>query len=351
MAGRVPATRIRDALRSVLPRSLRVEVETLDPAVPTVTVHVRAKKAEHRFVAGWALEGWPADVERLLRLAPAVDVVAARAMSVGARESLAERGIGWIDETGGAQLALPTGLVVIRDSAGQPPAPVQLAHAARWARSTVAVAEAILSGTEPRVGPVEKATGLSRGATANALAQLENEGLLKRTIARGPGSSRHVADSSGLLDRYATAVAALAGKTRVVRMHRLWDDPLDSLIGDLAPRLTAAQVAWAATGAVASMLLAPYLSNLSVVELYVDESLTFDSPRLADLLDARQVDRGHRIEVRALPNLITATAGPVIDGVRCAPPARVYADLLAKGGRTAEAAQHLREVLDVGTSA
>jgi hypothetical protein len=42
---------------------------------------------------------------------------------------------------------------------------------------------------------------------------------------------------------------------------------------------------------------------------------------------------------------------PVIDGVRCAPPARVYADLLAKGGRSAEAAQHLREVLDVGTTA
>ena len=348
MAGRVPATRIRDALRSVLPRSLRVEVEALDPAVPTVTVRVGAEKAEHRFVAGWALEGWPADVERLLRLAPSVDVVAARAISVGARESLAERGIGWIDETGGAQLALPTGLVVIRDTASQPPPP---AGEGRWARSTVAVAEAILSGTEPRVDPVQHATGLSRGATANALVQLENEGLLKRAIARGPGSSRHVADASGLLDRYSTAVAALADKTRVVRMHRLWDDPLDSLIGDLAPRLATAQVAWATTGAAASMLLAPYLSNLSVVELYVDESLIFDSPRLADLLGARPVDRGHRIEVRALPNLITATAGPVIDGVRCAPPARVYADLFAKGGRAAEAAQHLREVLDVGASA
>lgn len=348
MAGRMPATRIRDALRSVLPRSLRVEVETLDPAIPTVTVRVGADKVEHRFVAGWALEGWPADVERLLRLAPSIDVVAARAISVGARESLAERGIGWIDETGGAQLALPTGLVVVRDTASQPPPP---AGEGRWARSTVAVAEAILSGTEPRVDPVQHATGLSRGATANALVQLEQDGLLKRATARGPRSSRQVADVAGLLDRYSTAVAALADKTRVLRLHRLWDDPLDLLIGDLAPRLATAQVAWATTGAAASMLLAPYLSNLSVVELYVDESLTFDSPRLADLLGARPVDRGHRIEVRALPNLITATAGPVIDGVRCAPPARVYADLLAKGGRAAEAAQHLREVLDVGASA
>jgi len=331
----------------VLPRGLRVEVASLDPAVPTVTVHVGADKMVHRFTAGWALEGWPADVERLLRLAPEVDVVAARAISVGARESLSERGIGWIDETGGAQLALPTGLVVLRDTVSQPAAPV---HHARWARSTVAVAEAILSGTEPRVAPVQHATGLSRGATANALAQLEQDGFLERATARGPGSSRHLVDASGLLDRYSTAVPALTDKTRVVRMHRLSDDPLDSLISVIAPRLAAARVAWAATGAAASMLLAPYLSNLAVIELYVDESLTFDPPRLADLLDARQVDRGHRIEVRALHNLITATAGPLIEGVRCAPPARVYADLLAKGGRAAEAAQHLREVLDVGTN-
>lgn len=348
MAGRRPATRIRDALRSTLPRGLRVDVEPQDQVVPTFTVRVRAGTSEHRFVAGWASEGWPADVERLLRLAPNVDVVAARSVSVGARESLAERGVGWFDETGGVHITLPSGLVVVRDADDQPQLP---AGEGRWARSTVAAAEAILSGTQPRVDTVQHATALSRGATAKALARLENEGLLKRATARGPGSARQVADVARLLDRYSTAVVALTDKTPVLRLHRLWDDPLDSLIGDLAPRLAAAQVAWATTGAAASMLLAPYLSNLTVVELYVDESLTFDAPRLADLLDARQVDRGHRIEVRALPNLITATAGPVIDGVRCAPPARVYADLLAKGGRAAEAAQHLREVLDVGTSA
>lgn len=348
MTGRRPATRIRDALRSALPGGLRVDVEPHDKVVPTFTVRVRAGTSEHLFVTGWTSEGWPADVERLLRLAPNVDVVAARSVSVGARESLAEREVGWIDETGGAHITLPSGLVVVRDADGKAQSP---AGGARWTRSTVAVAEAILSGTDPRVDCVQYATYLSRGATAKALAQLEHEGCLKRSTARGPGSARHIADGAALLDRYSAAVATLTAKTSVVRLHRLWNDPLDSLIGELAPMIAEAQVAWAATGAAASMLLAPYLSNLTVVELYVDESLVFDAPRLAGLLDARQVDRGHRIEVRPLPNLITATAGPVIDGVHCAPPARVYADLLAKGGRAAEAAQHLREVLDVGTSA
>ena len=348
MNGRRPATRIRDALRSVLPRGLRVEMEPLDESVPTFTVIVRAGKVEHRFVVGWALEGWPADVERLLRLAPTVDVVAGRAVSIGARESLAARGIGWIDETGGAHLTLPSGLVVVRDAVGQSQRPAQDAS---WARSTVAVAEAILSGTDPRVDSVQHATGLSRGATAKALAQLEHGGFLDRNTKRGPGSARHVTDAAGLLDHYSTAVAALVDKTPIVKLHRLWDDPLGSLIHDIAPKLRAEHVAWATTGTAASMLLAPYLSNLTIVELYIDEALTFDVARLAELLDARIVERGHRIEIRALPNPITATAGPVVDGVRCAPPARVYADLLAKGGRSAEAAQHLREVLGVGTTA
>jgi len=348
MTGRRPATRIRDALRSVLPRGLRVEVEPLDEIVPTFTVIVRAGKVEHRFVVGWALEGWPADVERLLRLAPTVDVVSARAVSVGARESLTAHGIGWIDETGGAHLTLPSGLVVVRDTVDRPQPPARDAH---WARSTVAIAEAILSGTDPRVDSVEHATGLSRGAAAKALAQLEHGRFLDRKTERGPDSARHVTDTAGLLDRYSTAVAALVHKTPVIKLHRLWDDPLGSLIHDIAPRLRSEEVAWAATGAAASMLLAPYLSNLTIVELYINEALTFDVERLAELLDARAVERGHRIEIRALPNQITATAGPVIDGVRCAPPARVYADLLAKGGRSAEAAQHLREVLGVGTTA
>lgn len=70
------------------------------------------------------------------------------------------------------------------------------------------------------------------------------------------------------------------------------------------------------------------------------------------LVDARRVERGHRIEVRRHPTRVAATAGEVVDGVRCAPTVRVYADLMAKGARFAEAAQHLREVrIGAGTSA
>jgi hypothetical protein len=52
-----------------------------------------------------------------------------------------------------------------------------------------------------------------------------------------------------------------------------------------------------------------------------------------------------------LPSPVTAAAGVVVDGIHCACAARVYADLRAKGGRFAEAANHLWEVLHAGTAA
>jgi hypothetical protein len=53
------------------------------------------------------------------------------------------------------------------------------------------------------------------------------------------------------------------------------------------------------------------------------------------------------MEVRALPTPLGAK-GPTVQGIHVALLARVYADLLAVGGRSAEAAQHLREAIGVG---
>jgi hypothetical protein len=321
----------------------------MDPVAPVFTVSVRVGSAVHRVMTGWTGEGWPADVERLMRLAPGVDAVAAHALSVGARRLLEERGVGWFDEIGAANLVLDSGLVVVREGAQRQPV---AADVGGWTASTVAVAEAILVGSSARVDAVERATELSRGAVAKALAVLERDELLARSVARGPASGRRVVDVDRLLDRYAAAVAESERKVPARLFHRLWTDPMEALTGELAPALDRAGVAWAVTGAAASMLLAPYLSNIAVVDLYVAQDAVGDVAQLERLLDARVVEHGQRIEVRRAPTALTAVAGEVIDGVRCAPLPRVYADLAAKGGRFAEAAHHLRETrIDARTSA
>ena len=76
---------------------------------------------------------------------------------------------------------------------------------------------------------------------------------------------------------------------------------------------------WAATGVSASLLLAPYLSNITSTELHVEDEVLAEIGRLEALLDARRVERGHRIELRRLPTRTTAQRTTLVRGVRCAP--------------------------------
>lgn len=342
------AARIQRALRAVLPDGIKVAVHPRRGISATFDVRVRAGAVEHRFIAGWTAEGWPADVRRLAALVPDLDVIVAPDLSEGARGWLAEHDLGWADEAGRASMCIPSGLIVSREPAGYR-LPRELP--ARWTRATVAAAEAALAGITPTVDAIERATGLSRGATANALAQLERADLLERsTSQRGPGSARRIADPGRLLDEYAAAAGILRAKEPAVLVHRLWTDALADLSADIAPALDVKGIDWAVTGTAASVMLAPYLSHVTVLDLYIRDALSAGPEQLAAILGGRVVERGHRIAIREAPTKLS-TGGPVIDGIHLALPVRVYADLLAAGGRSAEAAHHLKETLHAGASA
>jgi hypothetical protein len=347
MAGtRDLATSVRNAAIAALPRGVRVVVKSAQAqVVPTFHVTSHAGSGEHRFLAGWAGEGWPADVERLTAAAPEVDVVFAKQLSRGAKDWLLAHQRGWVDESGDANVSLPTGLIIVREARTRQ---VKAETTIKWTRTMLAAAEAVLAGVTPTVEAIESATGISRGASANALARMEKLGLLHRSQGtRGRRSARSVVDHDSFIDGYAAAAAILRLRQRVIRIHRLWKDPLEVFESEIALALNRNSESWAVTGVAASILLAPYLSDVTVVELYVDDDLFANPDRLADVLGGRVVDRGQLIEVRALPTPMSAK-GPVVSGIHLALPARVYADLLAVGGRSAEAAHHLRETVDVG---
>jgi hypothetical protein len=104
-------------------------------------------------------------------------------------------------------------------------------------------------------------------------------------------------------------------------------DPLSVLEVEMGPVLRSLGAKWALTGASASMLLAPYLTQVPVPELYVDAD-HFDGPDLPRYLESREIPNGHLIEVRSRPTPVSL-CGPEINGVQVALPARVYADLNA----------------------
>ncbi|MGH9304923.1 MAG: hypothetical protein ACRDZ5_11010, partial [Acidimicrobiales bacterium] len=68
-------TRVRRILAAALPGTLPVVVARRSGGPgSSFDVTVEAGTADHRFLAGWAGEGWPGDVDELVHLVPQVEV-------------------------------------------------------------------------------------------------------------------------------------------------------------------------------------------------------------------------------------------------------------------------------------
>lgn len=322
--------RVVEALRSVLPSEVPVHLVRVDGELLHLSVNGQPLSAR------WLGEG-------RLRVARAVvgargrpDVVVARVMSPGARDALAAAGMGWVDETGAAEIAL-AGLVVSRSG---------LVHVgarpARWTRGVLAVAEALLCGTSPTVSATTAATGLSQGTCGAALRALAELGLLASDAARGRRSARRLTNPDALLDAYTPAAAALAPVLSLA-MGVTWQDPIDGLarVGDT---LDGIQVSWAATGFAAASVLAPLLTTVSSAELYVEADTMGQLDRLGRDLGLRPI-AGGRLTLRPFPTRTSDQLAIRIEGVRVVPWPRLYADLVPQGVRGEEVAEHVRDTI------
>lgn len=325
------AGRAEVAVCAVLPRSVKVvrvarNNSSVDLAISGVRVEVK-----------WLGEGGLRQVRELLtapRHRP--QVVVARRMSPGAREALSAAGVGWVDETGAAEIAL--GSVIVSRS-GRPAEP--RSRPPRWTPSVLAVAETILCGGKATVGAMQDTTGLSAGSCTNALRALTDLGLLTSAVRRGRGSARQIPDRDRLLDEYATAVAAMAPAT-TLGVGVTWRDFIASL-SETGRRWEKAGVAWAATGAIAASVTAPYLTSVTSAEVFVDAKTIAGLESVAAEAGLRPI-AGGRLILRPFPTVTARLLAAVRDGLRVAPWPRVYADLRVAGVRGEEAAEHLREV-------
>jgi hypothetical protein len=326
--------RIEQAIRAVLPAGSPVraggragDVTKIDIGAGTIGV-------------AWIGGGWLGDLRRILTDRPAhLDVVVARRMSPGACAAAAEAGLGWVDESGAAEITLP-GLVVSRSGRGDR----KLDATPRWTPSVIGTAEALLLGTRPTVAEVERTTGLSTGAATKALSTLTALGLLRADAARGRASAREVHNRKALLDAYAAAANA------AVRSLSLRVGVLGDLVDELARlgrQWDADGVGWAATGVVAASVLAPYLSEVSALDVFVDAQTPATLDAVAERSALKPIEGG-RLVLRPFPTPVTQRLCAPVAGLRVAPWPRVYADLREAGVRGEEAAEHLLEVIDRG---
>lgn len=123
----------------------------------------------------------------------------------------------------------------------------------------------------------------------------------------------------------------------------LWRDPIEGVrkLGDHWDRH---DIVWAASGTVASALLAPVLTNIESALVYTDTSTLVGLEAAARAADLAPIEGG-RLTLRPFPTVTTLRFASAVHGVPCAPWPRVYADLQHTGVRGEAAAEHLREVM------
>lgn len=323
--------RAERTLLNVLPRAATVEGVGPDSRVGVI---VNGQPIQLK----WVGEGNLRDVRPVVAIGDdAPDIVVARRFSPGARALLSETGIGWVDETGAAEIALGT-IVVSRTGRATPPD----SKLKRWTPAVMAVAEALLCGTDATVAATAHVTGLSTGSCTNALRFLTERELLESQAARGPASARRIPDPDRLLDAYAAAVEAATPEISVEAGIQ-GRDPVAELV-KVGWEWNQTDVSWAATGAGAAAVLAPYLTEVTTVDVYVGADTLVGLEAVAAGAGLRVIEGG-RLTLRPFPTVAVRKLAQTLEDLRVAPWPRVFADLRTIGVRGEEAAEHLREVM------
>ncbi len=326
------AQRVVAALRSVVPQA--VDVRILGYSGPTLELAI----GDQRFMARWVGEGTLGHVRRLLaEEGDSIQVVVARLMSPGARSAASSAGVGWVDETGAAEIA--SGSLLISRTGR---APSREPDSLRWTQSVFAAAESLLCGTDATVESVVESTGLSMGASAKALRTLEKLDLLEADAARGRLSGRRVKDPRALLDAFSRSAASSSSDIRV-EVGVSWQDAVDGLAG-IGRAWDAAGTDWAASGQVAASVLAPLVTSVRSALVYIDAGTRPALETVAREVGLTPVEGG-RLVLAPIPTVTTIPHSRTVAGVRVAPWPRVFADLQISGVRGEEAAEHLWEVI------
>ena len=292
------------------------------------------------FRAAWIRRGWPAEVRTRLDASPAVTLIVAPELSSGARQLLDERAINWVDETGAANLR-GEGLLVHLDRAPAPKDPAP--SGASWSEIAALAAEATLAAPPAQITTawIAAHAGCSIARASRILTGWDQEGwTAKQGPARGRGAHRVLEHPEAMLESW-------TGHLNASPIEQWFAHTTSHNLDDVQARLTHVldDVAFGWSGWAAAQQLAPFVTQLPVLHLRIDERYAHRDlePRLRDAGLTITNDAG-RIELwRTKGNAFSLTtpspSGPLVSWPR------VYADLKRLGGRGDDAAQHLRDVM------
>jgi hypothetical protein len=182
-----------------------------------------------------------------------------------ARATLEDHGIGVIDGLGNAHIELP-GLLLHLEGRQRPKRSGVVSPPTRLQGKAGVVAQALLLNPKRtwQVREVAKEAAVSDALAHRVLTRLEHEGIVA-VEGTGPSRIRRVTNATALLDLWAEETADRPTRTLA---YALAQTP-PQLIRELGGSLARSGIDHALTGAAAGSVIAPFITALPVVEIWV----------------------------------------------------------------------------------
>ena len=254
-----------------------------------------------------------------------------------ARGVLEGHRVGVFDGAGNAHLELPGLLLHIEGR--RRPKEARHPRATRLRGKAGVVAQALLldRGRPWKVHDLAERAKVSDGLAHRVLARLESEAIVGAEGA-GPNRVRRIVEARALLDLWAEEnTDRSVERTTAYRLARTPEE----LVGAIGERLGQVGIEYAITRAAAAMTLAPFVTSVSAVDLWVAAGI---SPRrLLDALEAERVDTGANLVIAQTPGDAPLAFREERQGVWMVNPMRLYYDLRSDPRRGREQADRVRE--------
>lgn len=212
-----------------------------------------------------------------------------------ARGILQRHSIGIIDGAGNAHIELP-GLLLHIDGRSHAKDQRQ-SGAIRLSGKAGLVAQALLLTPDRvwQIKEVAQAAHVSDALTHRVFTRLEKESLVVAE-GKGPARIRRVANVTALLDLWAEEnVDRTVQRTTAYRLARAPKD----LVAAVTERLGKAEITYAVTRAAAAMALAPFVTAVPTVDIWLESALDPLDALIA--LGAEQVDTGANLVLSQTP--------------------------------------------------
>jgi len=263
-------------------------------------------------------------------------VVIAGETTAQAREILGDHNIGLIDGLGNAHIELP-GLLFHLEGPLRESRPATTGPPTKLSGKAGLAAQALLLHPDRgwQIQDLAKDAGVSAGLAHRVLERLEEEAIVT-SKGTGPKRVRRVANRTALLDLWTEE--NVERPTRTLG-HVLAQTP-QQLITKLGTNLERAGIDYALTGAAGASLLAPFVTAVPVVDVWVTATAAPDE--LRHKANAEPVTSGQNVVFLQAKDDTPLAFREQAKRLWVANRFRLYGDLLLDPRRGREQAEHLR---------